>query len=209
MRAEVTVVGSARVLAYGSVIDNRSGDAVFIPAARSRLGFIPAIHSAGINGTLWRTDVWLSTPGHGTTILRDALGREGRGLLDFSAQNGVLVTSRTYTTSSAGTFGQFVPPGTPATGTATLIGIENDDAFRTNIGIMAPSPATVRVIAYDAAGREVWRSDVAASGLTQFALPVPLTIGRVTAEVLSGSGVIPYASVVDNVSGDPIYIIAQ
>jgi len=45
--------------------------------------------------------------------------------------------------------------------------------------------------------------------LTQIALPVVLPMGRVTAEVLSGSGVIPYASVIDNVSGDPIYTTSQ
>ena len=74
---------------------------------------------------------------------------------------------------------------------------------------MAPFAATVRFIAYDATGSEVWRSDVSAQGLTQFPLPVTLTNGRVTVEVLSGGAVVPYASVIDNQSGDPIYITAQ
>jgi len=121
----------------------------------------------------------------------------------------MIVTSRTFTTTAGGTFGQFIPPGTPSTQLATLIGIENDDAFRTNIGLIAPAASTVRVIAYDANGNEVWRSDVAAEGLTQFPLPVTLAMGRVTAQVMSGGGVVPYASVVDNQSGDPIYIPAQ
>jgi hypothetical protein len=90
-----------------------------------------------------------------------------------------------------------------------LIGIENDSEFRTNIGFVAPSGATVRVIAYDAVGNEVWRSAVAAQGLTQFPLPVTLPAGRVTAEVIAGGSVVPYASVIDNQSGDPIYIVAQ
>ena len=74
---------------------------------------------------------------------------------------------------------------------------------------MAQSPAAVRLIAYDAAGNEVWRDDVLAQGLTQFPLPVSLAIGRVTVQVIAGGGVVPYASVVDNQSGDPIYIVAR
>ena len=141
-------------------------------------------------------------------MTRDVLGTDGRTLLNYD-QSGVLVTSRTYTANGSGTFGQFIPPGTPATGLATLIGVENDASFRTNIGLMAPSPSTVRVIAYDAAGTEVWRSDVQAQELAQFPLPVALTIGRVTAQVIDGGPVVPYASVIDNQSGDPIYIVAQ
>jgi hypothetical protein len=233
LRAEVTVVGNARVLAYGSVVDNRSGDGVFVPAARVRSGFFPAIHSAGANGTLWRTDLWLSNTGstsepvvlsvasttvppRGAVVIRDVLGnRDGPPLMVLGATTtSVLMTSRTYNVGSNGTFGQFVPPSTVAIrrgdAPATLIGIESSTAFRTNIGLMALVPATVRLIAYDAAGREVWRSDVPAESLIQLPLPAALPTGRVTAEVIAGSGaVIPYASIVDNVSGDPIYINAQ
>lgn len=74
---------------------------------------------------------------------------------------------------------------------------------------MAPSPSQVRVIAYDASGNEVWRSDFAVLQIAQIPLPLSLPIGRVTVQVLSGAGVVPYASVVDNQSGDPIYIVAQ
>lgn len=238
LRAEVTVTGAARVLAYGSVVDNASGDAMFIPAGRDLEGMLPVIHGAGANGTMWRTDVWFANTTAGfrtvligwpegptgplgappptielqpraSVVLRDFL-REGFDIPDFKAfpepDPGVLVTSRTYTTSSDGTFGQFVPPGTPSTAPATLLGIENDAAFRTNIGAMSLAPAVVRFIAYDASGKEIWRSDVFVNGLTQFPLPVPLAIGQVTAAVMAGAGVVPYASVVDNGSGDPIYI---
>ena len=231
LRAEVTIVGDARVLAYGSVVDNHSGDAVFIPAARIRSGYFPAIHSPGALGTTWRTDVWVSNttpipasadvnqrsvnvPARGSVVIRDVLGVDARTVLLVSPPAGVLITSRTYTTGSIGTFGQFIPPTTVVIhrgdAPATLIGIESSPSFRTNLGLMALAPATVRLIAWDARGSEVWRSDVAAEGLTQFVLPVPVAVGRVTAEVIDGSGaVIPYASVVDNHSGDPIYIVAQ
>ena len=208
IRAEVTVAGSGRVLAYASVIDNRSGDAIFIPAARQRAGFIPFIHSPGVNGTLWRTDLWLSRTNDGATVFRDFLHSDGISFAFTGGQN-ELATSRTYTDSGSGTYGQFIPPGTARIGLANLIGVENDAAFRTNIGFIAPSASTVRFVAYDATGIEVWRSDVSAQGLIQFPLPVTLTIGRVTAEVIAGGGVVPYASVIDNQSGDPIYITAQ
>jgi len=208
IRADVSVVGAGRVLAYASVVDNLSGDAMFIPAARQRSGYIPVIHSPGANGTLWRTDIWLTHLGGGTTVLRDFLHTDGRTFTS-AGDASTLFTSRTYTVGNNGTFGQFVPPAALSTATATLVGIENDSLFRTNIGLIAPSPAIVRVTAFDAAGNDVWHSDVVAEGLTQFPLPVTLPIGRVTAEVLSGNGVVPYASVVDNQSGDPIFIVAR
>lgn len=208
VRAEVTVIGSGRVLAYGSMIDNQSGDAIFIPAARVRQGFIPMIHAPGVNGTFWRTDVWFSRTNDGATVLRDVMHSDGVSW-GFAGNANELVTTRTYTTIGNGTYGQFVPPGIPSSDPATLIGIENDSQFRTNIGFIAPSASTVRFIAYNASGNEVWRSDVSAEGLTQFPLPVMLPIGRVTVEVIAGGGVVPYASVIDNQSGDPIYIIAQ
>ena len=208
LRAEVTVVGDARVLAYGSMVDNTSGDAIFIPAARVRQGFILAIHSPGVNGTLWRTDVWFSRINGTATVIRDYMKSEGTSW-GFAGSPSELVTTRTYTSSSNGTYGQFVPPGIPSSALATLVGIENDSRFRTNIGLIAPTASTVRFIAYDAAGNEVWRNDVAANGLTQFQLPISLSVGRVTAEVIAGALVVPYASVVDNLSGDPIFITAQ
>ncbi len=230
LRAEVTIVGDARVLAYGSVVDNRSGDAIFIPAARLRQGGFPAIHAPGANGTLWRTDVWLSNvgaapeavamnfdtvtvPARGAVILRDVLGNlvDGSSLLIAlgARTSAVLMTSRTYTVGPNGTFGQFVPPAMPAAGLATMVGVENSATFRTNIGLIATLGANVRLIAYSAAGVEVWRTEVSVYGLTQFPLPVPLLDGRITAEVIGQGAVIPYASVIDNHSGDPIYIIAQ
>ena len=237
LRAEVTVSGAAHVLAYGSVADNLSGDAIYIPAARERLGVFPAIDAEGAKGTEWRTDVWFSNatsaaesfllpqrvpfpsepprtieiPAGASVVVRNYFQGFGRGVGSGDpdpepSMPGVLVTSRTYTTGSTGTFGQFIPALTPSVAPATLLGIENDGAFRTNIGVLAPSAATVRVIASDSAGREVWRDDVAANGLTQFPLPVPLAMGSVRVEVLSGAGVVPYASVVDNATGDPIFI---
>lgn len=58
----VTVVqGTGRVTAYGSVIDNRTGDAVFVTGATSAVSpylLIPVVaHTQGTAGTAWRTDL--------------------------------------------------------------------------------------------------------------------------------------------------------
>jgi subtilisin family serine protease len=58
----VTVVqGEGRVTAYGSAIDNRTGDAVFITGATPRVSpflLIPVVaHNQGQAGTEWRTDL--------------------------------------------------------------------------------------------------------------------------------------------------------
>jgi photosystem II stability/assembly factor-like uncharacterized protein len=59
--------GSERFLAYASVIDNRTGDPVFLPALRTPAGgslVIPAAaHVTGAGGTSWRTDLELLNPG--------------------------------------------------------------------------------------------------------------------------------------------------
>ncbi len=58
----VTVVqGTGRVTAYGSVIDNRTGDAVFVTGATPAVSpylLIPVVaHTQGTAGTAWRTDL--------------------------------------------------------------------------------------------------------------------------------------------------------
>ena len=67
-----TTVGG-RFLAYGSVIDNLTGDPIFVPAQRIRGGVAGAIqaplvvpaaaHAGGAAGTNWRTDLELHNPG--------------------------------------------------------------------------------------------------------------------------------------------------
>jgi hypothetical protein len=78
------------------------------------------------------------------------------------------------------------------------------------------APATVRVIVYDPAGSELARRDVAlsANAVTQF--PLSGLFGHdaygawATVEIISGTGhAFAYASVVDNSTGDSIFIDAQ
>ena len=73
-----TTVGG-RLLAYASVIDNLTGDPIFVPAQRIRGGvagavqaplLIPAAaHAGGAAGTNWRTDLELHNPGGATVVV--------------------------------------------------------------------------------------------------------------------------------------------
>ncbi|HUO84000.1 MAG TPA: M36 family metallopeptidase [Thermoanaerobaculia bacterium] len=74
--------GDARIVAYGSTVDNGSGDPVFIPARRSEIeqtvqrlavvGRLPGLH-----GTAWVTDLWLTNPGDSPETVELALLRAG------------------------------------------------------------------------------------------------------------------------------------
>jgi hypothetical protein len=244
MTAEIEVVaGEARVLAYVSIIDNRSGDPTYIRAPRTARGVAPVITSPGPSGTYWRSSVWLGplnadlrytdsgdrvtqvlpTRGPGELprtavvwraddVLRDVFSRFGatRGVIESTA-NSLYVTQRIYTTGPRGTYGQSVPLAEPYTGSREILHIENSQQFRTNLGIVTgDGPAIVQLIVFDAAGRELARSEhpLASRSLEQFTLQQSVTNGRVHVDVLSGSAYV-YASVVDNQSGDPIFVPAQ
>lgn len=64
-RAEVRVVsGTARVVAYGSLVDNLTGDGAFVPAwpplGAGRADVPAIIRAAGGFGTTWRSDLWIA-----------------------------------------------------------------------------------------------------------------------------------------------------
>ena len=218
VRVDVTVTGTARILAYGSVVDNQSGDGIYIRATRplAEDSVVPAAHSAGINGTFWRTDLWFPFGEH-----EDAAGTTGLLPLFLSEP---LAGSHTWTTSANGTFGEFIAQIPISSGirdgeTLQLIGIEQSAARRTNVGVInvdRAAPVGVRLIAYDAAGIEKGRLDlgIGAGLMSQIPLTaitgVALPTGRVSVTVISSTGAaVAYASVVDNRSGDPYVVIGQ
>jgi hypothetical protein len=96
--------------------------------------------------------------------------------------------------------------------------VESSAAFRTNIGLMetAGAAATARILVYGPAGNELGRQDVAltAHGVTQIPLSAIVTGnvfgGWVSVEIVNGNGhVYTYGSIVDNTTGDPVYISGQ
>jgi hypothetical protein len=138
-----------------------------------------------------------------------------------------VASSRTYNTTPTGTFGQFVPaiPFSKFIGQSTdvtnktilsLQQIAQSAAYRTNFGIVegAGEPANVLVHIFNNAGTEVapaipisllpgehqQRNLLAENGIT-------LPDGRFEVEVVSATGkVTAYASVLDNLTNDPLMV---
>jgi len=262
-RAEVRVIeGDARVLAYATVIDNETGDPVWIDGTRTGIAhtthIATAVHAAGLRNTQWRSDLWLFNSSSsadtlrltfhpssaGSEVRRDVAIRGGEsvrindivqtlfgldsatGQLSITGSNpaGLFSVSRTWTPSGAGTTGQLVP----GRGEGEAVGrndgdrhvqhVESSSRFRTNVGAAETggSAATVRFILYSSAGVELFRTEksVAPLGHLQFNLgqagAPAVTSGRVTFEVVEGAGrILGYATVIDQLSGDPIYVAAE
>ena len=175
------VSGTATIAGYASVVDNRSGDAIFVrgtgelAATRS---YLPAAHTSGANGTEWRTDVTLVNPGTRSTnvsltqlvhnasiviplasgemrVLPDILARiaNDRGVNALLAQSDapVIVNSRT----ANGSYGQFVEAAyAPIEREAVIAGVEESESFRTNIGLLVTGgDRVVTISVYDAEGK--------------------------------------------------------
>ncbi|MBK5259228.1 MAG: proprotein convertase P-domain-containing protein [Thermoanaerobaculia bacterium] len=224
--AEASVIeGDAAVIAYASVVDNGSGDAMMIPAERvppqARTLFAPAVSAVGANDSYWMTTLWtangpatVSYNGAGAVrldagevtddVVASRFAAAGtRGVIRAELPGGSLIGSRTFSRNG----GDFVAFAGPSSATRDLIGIEVSARFRTNIGLIASESSSVRVIIHDSAGVEIARSEhlVGAGHLEQFSVVSPVTNGRARIEVLEGS-VYPYGSVVDNASGDSTHL---
>ena len=264
LRCEIRVVGGlGRVAAYGSVVDNATGDAIFVPALRLPLANEPVrilatVRAPGANGTRWRTDLWMfnrsdapktldltffpsttATPmtrqvaleSHSLVAMPDLVGTtfgldaiDGQLAIDGPDLAEIAVTARTWTEAAAGSYGQFIGgrrvseaigPGDPA---VQMIQLESSAEFRTNLGVaeVTGQPARVRFRLFDASGREILAADRDLRPNQQLQLSLILmgapafTNGRASLEVIGGSGrVLAYASVIDNRSGDPIFVPAR
>jgi len=134
----------------------------------------------------------------------------------------IRITSRTFTTDAAGTYGQSVPDVEPADLESTLYitGIKSSNAYRTNIGLVnraSASASTTLVLMSPTGGTTSTKSlTLAANSFQQYSLAslFPEVEGR-TFDVLSmkiasdtADAVSAYASVVDNATQDPVYIQA-
>jgi subtilisin-like proprotein convertase family protein len=263
MTAELRVIsGDARILGFGSVIDNHSGDPIYVAATQPRPGaFVaPVISQPGVNA-FWRSDVFLSAPAesggtfdltyvdavtgeslvkHGSVAARQAIrlddvigsffGRPGGlGAIRADLTGSIVATSRTFTSSSNGTYGQFIPLtqlGVVADGQVTdlffgpheVLHVERSSAFRTNIGAINTTDGdeVIRFTLYDAAGRALGSTDRTIGPLRTMQFPLdaltssPVVNGRVEVQVIAGAGkALAWASVVDNNTGDSIFVPAQ
>jgi hypothetical protein len=249
--AVITVRSGQDIYAFGSVIDNATGDATSIPMKRGtgndRQWIPAAAHSSRARRSVWRTDVCLLNRSgdhaaaeiifhrdDGATssmsvavtdgqqiVVGDVvaqLGMVGSGAVEITSDAPVMVSSRTYNSSDEGTFGLFFDGvsqcHTISKGESVwLPQLRQDSAYRTNIGLVNSGnvKARVRVSLFDAAGNELVSKKRALdpSGSMQLLEPISalarrndITSGHAIIEVISGRGVIAYASVIDNSTND-------
>lgn len=151
------------------------------------------------------------------------------GVPDRVLDRSFIVNTKTFNNASSGTFGQGVEGtwvgllDTETDGiTAVASGIRNfgtgTQGFRTNIGAvnLGRGNARIRVNVYDDTGRTVAQNlpfDIFGYGHFQDRLPATVDHGSVeffVEDPLAGTDdyalIFPYASVVDNRSGDAVYI---
>jgi hypothetical protein len=254
--ARAVVRSTAPIVAYGSVVDQRTGDPVAIMAQRlseatGELAIPAAARAPGAQGSLWRTDIrafnpgdsdaevtfvyhemgvpnkarastTLSIPARGILALDDfmssGLGLERAiGAIRISSVRPLLVWSRTYNLAGTGTFGQSIPAASVAltsgspwpricTGLTSL-------GFRSNVGFfnLGDEATALDLLLRNGDGASVGQGTVALeAGEMNQINDIFAFLGAPAADnawlSISGSGsVIPYVSVADNRSNDPVY----
>ncbi|MEN8163099.1 MAG: PKD domain-containing protein [Acidobacteriota bacterium] len=143
---------------------------------------------------------------------------EAAGAILIGSDSRLLVTSRTYNDASSGTYGQFIPGRDVRNGIAQdqsvhLIQLTRTDTFRTNLGIANPTADSVRVTVSlrNTEGNEI---NTRTLNVPPFGFMQRTDILGVDAEdafaIVSsstpGAAYFPYASVVDNRTGDPMMV---
>ncbi len=207
-----------------------------------------AANTGGAQGSTWRTDLSILnrsgtianvevryrsddggaetsmiTLNHGEQrTLIDVVGNmdmSGGGSLEVFSDQPVLASSRTYSTSDDGTYGQYLDGIAPANAaeagqTVWLPQLQQNDAFRTNIGFLNTGDlqVSVRVRLFDASGELLAARLKTLAPMTRLQLQEPFSriagrddidAGYATVTVETGDGVIVYASVIDNSTNDP------
>jgi hypothetical protein len=112
------IAGAARVIAYGAVVDNRTGDPIYVPAARppavATTQFAPVISAPGAFDTHWTSDVWVTAISFGPTFINAATGEQRRIAIDPAGPNSIVILNDVAGfLGGPGTFGLFradVPP---------------------------------------------------------------------------------------------------
>ena len=147
------------------------------------------------------------------------------GALEVRSNVGLTVTSRTYNLAEEGTFGQSLDAVTTdeAVEQGAVVFLQQlieGSAFRTNISAlnMGGIDATITIDLFDPNGAEVgsFQLDLPAGTFAQDDRPYRRRFGRhdivggyARITVDSGSGVYPYAVVIDNTTSDPTGIVAK
>jgi subtilisin-like proprotein convertase family protein len=215
------ISGTAAITAYVSQID-AGGDAMFLEAMRTdgpRRGCFPAITAQSSGEPEWRSDLWFASPdAHG--LLVAAIPDGAASIVIPNVWEDVLARlfHRTVTVAALctelpadvfgasrivhGTTTQAVPLLAESGYSQQLLFIENDESYRTNIGIVSERGVAADVIVYNAAGAAVGHDRIPATeGVSQVSLNIPVTNGRAIVYFGLGAGA-AYASVIDRRNGD-------
>jgi hypothetical protein len=184
------------------------------------------------NTTATATKV-IDIPARGTAVLNDVAGSSGfnitgTGAVRVSSANSLVATSRIFLDlrpSGKGTFGQFVPSVKRANGlrrgVMTQLSNQSDlsSGSRTNIGFFNPNPTavTVRLELRGADGALLGQNTLTLQALSQqqngiagYFSGLDLSNAQnLTLSIDASAPVDAYASVVDNVATDQIFVGAQ
>jgi formylglycine-generating enzyme required for sulfatase activity len=150
------------------------------------------------------------------------LGYSGSGALEVRADQPLYVTSRTYNQSASGTFGQGyeslqATQGAGAGETVYLPQLTENQAYRTNIAVTDTGAASssAKVELWSGANQKLgdYQVDLTPGQWKQESQPFfkkagqsNLASGWARITVLTGSGIVAYASVIDNATNDPTTI---
>lgn len=157
-----------------------------------------------------------------------SLGESGNGVLIIQPVTTAapVVSSRTFNAASAGgTLGQFIPAvpfsafigaGANLKSVLSLQQIAQNDAYRTNLGVVEASGKTVSALVsvFDPVGAKLLDVPLSLNPFEQkqlngFLAQNTLTFpnGRIEVKAVSGAGRLnAYASVIDNLTRDPLYV---
>jgi len=160
-----------------------------------------------------------------TVEIRDVVGEGafetiGSGAIGVTVDWGnLMVTSRTYTLAGEGTYGQSIPGWSESDAitegaVAALTQLRQSTSFRTNIGFVNLGEQEIRIAAEYRSGQGalIASRDYALPALSWQQLNSAVPEGADHAFVSSptaGAQFLVYASVVDNASGDPVYVAAR
>ncbi len=159
-------------------------------------------------------------------VVNDVFSFDGAAALRITTTNGmIMVTSRTYNNDPDGTFGQFIPAFEAESAAESgfdyaLIQLSNSESYRTNIGFLNTSDLhhTVEVDLYTASGLflgstefalrsyELWQANNIFAIVSDDDVEAGYAIVRTRT---ADARFMTYASVVDNNSGDPVFVPAQ
>lgn len=155
-------------------------------------------------------------------LVRDLFGETGAGWIEMQASQALVSTCRIFNNAPEGSFGQFVPtlamPTGAVDGVLVIPGLRSDNGFRSNIGLtsMSDMDTTVSVTVFSDDGVELGTEIVIlpAGAFVQLVEVLERTFhfeGSAWAEIQSEDTEAVYAahaSVVDDSTGDPSFILA-